>query len=276
MKMMLYMGRMEGVIILISFFMICSCSSRNYRAFDNRIWETTNMQNSDIIGKWLHPFGDRVWEITETQIIEHFYNGDKTTSKIYLIGNEEFSFLDSVFSFQIFQDDIMRLRLKKSEVPLTWFPNASEYPPQLLHEGFFHRINNIEVSALHERRYEYTYSFGKWAYRWFYGYHTYSAPSYWLRTINEPNSLHSLDFIDNKRVMVQRIIFVEEDRDDNSFRRFVSYNNEECEYEIAGSELIIKTGEGYLNLRIVNKRAIFHALEKSLFIYNLDGEIFVK
>ena len=239
------------------------------QAHDTEMWEIRDMRNSDLTGKWLHPFGDRIWEITDTQIIEHFFSGGKTISKEYRAENGEIFFLDSEFIYKIFQDDIMMLDLKKPEERSFWAKDTSGSKPSF-YTGFYHRINNIGVTALYKGRYDYTYSFGKWAYR----NDDSQAPSYWLRTFTDINSLDLLEFIDAKKLMIRRITFVEENRNKNPWGGYVSKTKpEECEYEIIGSDLIIKTGGDTMKLKIVNKRAIFYEADKSVFMYNLaeDG-----
>jgi len=266
---------------------MCSCYNKNAKSidttiwettavqksqsYDNKIWEITDIQNSGIIGKWLHPFGDRILEITETQIIEHFFNGDETISMNYKIENEEISFSDNYYIFKIIQDDMMEISLKNMEgKPIYSNTNGYSYE-ELFNVGFYHRINNIGITGLHEGSYRYTYSFGKWAYRWSTEYINYQAPDYWLRAHNDPYSLEVLHFIDNNKLLIRKIFFFEEDKDINPWGGVVSYTKpEECEYEIIDSDLIIKTDNNILKLKIVNKKTIFYYNEKSLFIYNLD------
>ena len=82
--------------------------------------------------------------------------------------------------------------------------------------------------------------------------------------------MNSIEFIDNNTLLIQKITFVEEDRKKNPWGGFVSYTKpEKCEYEIIGSNLIIKTDGDSLKLKIVNKGVIFNELERSVYIYNL-------
>ena len=276
-----------GIVLACSLFIMCSCHTKNsqsyddnkilevtdMRTYDDKIWETTDSKTSDLNGKWLHPFGDRIWEITNTQIIERFFNGDKTISNKYRTENEEIFFLDNNFTYKIFHDDIMLLDLKSQEGKSFWARDRLSEDNPSFYAGFYHRINNTEVTALREGRYDYTYSFGKWAYR----NDDSQAPSYWLRTFADMGSLDSLEFINDKKLMIRRITFVEENRNKNPWGGFVSKTRpEECEYEIMGSDLIIKTSESLLKLKIVNKKTIFFDLDKSVFIYDLGEDGYLR
>jgi len=269
--------------LVCSVLLIFNCTAKNTISHDNKIvemaniqaqnkvWENSELQNAGLVGKWLHPCGDRILEITDTKIMEHFFNGDKTVLKEYRTESENLFFSSGDFTFRLPQNDILVL-CATDDSTIQMFnileDDIGELPSARFYSGIYHRINNTGITALNKGRYDFSYSFGKWSYR---GNDGMQAPSYWLRAHYDINSLDSLEFIDDKKLLIRRITFVEENRNENPWGGFVStVKPEEYEYEISGSDLIIKLNENLLKLKIINEKTIFYEIEKSIFIYDLD------
>ena len=263
---------MRIIIIFVCSFQIifssCTCNSLSY---DNKIWETNDMHNSGLTGKWLHPFGDRILEITDEQIIEYLFNGRQRTIR-YKIVNEKIIFYGSTFSFEHLTNNILLLTAKDDfEIQIfnVLEDDILKLPPTRFYTGLYHRINNIGITVLRKGKYDFAYCFGKWSYRGFDGM---QAPSYWLRARFDHNSLDSLEFLENGNVLIRRICFIEENKDKNPWGGFVSSRaEEEYEYEIIGSDLFIKANKNLLKLKIVNKNTVFYEPEKSVFIFDDSG-----